>query len=304
MTLTTIVVIWKVPIWQLSGKKRDLELDKYLNLENEYRKTIAQIVGGLYVLGGFAFTWFQVLATQDTIVISQERLITDRYSKAIDQLGGGSTQTRLGGIYALGSIAKTSPDYVSIVNNVLASYIRQNYNLQDSTLKEELQASINILTKKQYKKNLKNDLEEGITLSNVTLNKFDFSKALLQKAKLNGADLSKSTFIEANLSEAEAYGTTFIRANLTEAFLENANFYGADFTQALLDGASIKNSNFELAKFKEANLSNADLTGCNLSEADLERTQLYGANLQKTKGLTKEQLRSALINKETKLPNF
>ena len=303
MVLLTMAIVWIIPKWQLAGKKGKLELDKYLNLENEYRKTIAQTVGGLYVLGGFVFTWLQLLATQDSIVLSQERLITDRYSKAIDQLGGTSTQTRLGGIYSLGSIAKTSPDYVSMVDNVLASYIRQNFQ-EDSALKEELQTSINILTRKQYQTVQRNNAGVGINLSKVKLHGFDFNKSLLQKVNLNEADLNRSLFIEANLSGVEANAATFVRANLSGAFIEDGQFFGADFTQASLNGASLKNSNLKMAKFKEADLSNANLSGCDMTGVDMERAKLYGANLQQTKGLTKELLKSCLINKETKLPDL
>lgn len=305
MILITVAALWLIPKWQLSENKQKLELEEYLKLENEYRRTIAQIVGGLFVLGGFVFTWYQLVAAQNTVLLSEERLITDRYSKAIDQLGSASPHTRLGGIYALGNIAKTSPDYVSIVDNVLASYIRKNSIYQDSAfIMEELQASIDILTKKQSQISQSNDINGGFDLSKVTLNGFDFNKSVLKKSKIIEANLNKSLFVHANLVGVDADGASFIRANLSSAIMENAHFYGADFTQARLGSASIKNSNLKLAIFKEADLSNADLTGCDLTDADLERTNLYGADLRLTKGLTKELIRKALINTETKLPNF
>ncbi len=296
-----------IPRWQLSkiSKKRrgTLDLDKYLGLENEYRKTTAQIVGGLYVLGGFAFTWFQLVATQHSIVLSEERLVADRYSKAIDQLGQSTTQTRLGGIYALGSISKNSPEYVSIVDNVLASYVKQNCH-QDSALKEELQASIDILTRKQFYDFQSGEVKDGINLSKVKLNGFDFNKSSLRNARLTEADMDRSDFVEADLSGLNANGTTFFRADLDRAIIEHAQLFGADFSQASLVGASVKNCNLKLAKLKEADLSKAIFTGCDMKDVDLENAKLYGTDLRDTKGLTKELLKNALIDENTKLPNI
>lgn len=305
MIVISIAALSLIPKWQLSAKKDKLELDKYLNLENEYRKTIAQIVGGMYVLGGFAFTWYQLVAAQNTLVLSQERLITDRYSKAIDQLGGASPHTRLGGIYALGSIAKTSPDYVYTVENVLASYIRKNCIYQDSAfIRDELQASVNIITGKQYHIVQSDETDGSFNLSAATLNGFDFNKSSLEKSTLTNADFKRSFFVDANLSGVEANGATFARADLSNASMNGGHFYGVDFTQARLDNASIKNSDLRLANFKEANLSNANLTGCDMTDVNLDRTNLFGADLQRTKGLTKELVKKARINAETKLPNF
>lgn len=94
------LVIWFVPKWQVRG----VSVSRF-ELENEARRTVAQIVGGLALLGGLYFT-------SETLRVGQQGQITDRFTKAISQLGeldakgGKKLEVRLGGIYALERIAK------------------------------------------------------------------------------------------------------------------------------------------------------------------------------------------------------
>jgi hypothetical protein len=97
-----------------AGERKDLIL------------TIAQILGGTALLSGLYFTW-------RTLQVNREGQITERFTRAIDQLGATDDagnprlEIRLGGIYALERIARDSPtrDY-STVMEVLTAYVREN----------------------------------------------------------------------------------------------------------------------------------------------------------------------------------
>jgi hypothetical protein len=66
----------------------------------------------------------------------QEGNITDRFTRAIDQLGSvkqkqngaviPNREIRIGAVYALGEIAKESPKYHIPVMEVLSAYVRKN----------------------------------------------------------------------------------------------------------------------------------------------------------------------------------
>ncbi len=75
----------------------------------------------------------------------------------------------------------------------------------------------------------------------------------------------------------DLHGVRAPRTNLSMTNLEGANFTGADFT-------------------------GANWRGVDLKEARLEGTILRGADLTGAKNLTVEQLRSAVIDETTKLP--
>ena len=87
-------------------------------LINEYRRTLVQVLGGVFVvvgaLSGAYFTWRQ-------ITVTHEGQITDRFTKAIAQLGDDKLAVRLGGIYTLERIARDSPkDQWTIVETISA----------------------------------------------------------------------------------------------------------------------------------------------------------------------------------------
>ena len=98
--------LWKVPEWQINRLKNvdPVEIPK---LQNEYRKTFAQIIGGLGLLFGLFLTWRRIRTLERNVEIAQDGQITERFTRAIDQLGDKDhLEVRLGGIYALGADCK------------------------------------------------------------------------------------------------------------------------------------------------------------------------------------------------------
>ncbi len=106
----------------------------------------------------------------------------------------------------------------------------------------------------------------------------------LQGADLRGRDLSHRYLGYANLREAQLSGATFFMANLSGANLAKANLAGADLSGVDLLGAD---------------LHDAILSDTNLLVADLHKANLTGANLLGAKGLTSEQIHSAIYDSTT-----
>ena len=79
------------------------------NLENQYRTTITQAFVGIAVLYGVYQSW-------QRITIAENGQITERFTRAIDQLGSPVMEIRLGGIYALERISKESKEDYFIAN--------------------------------------------------------------------------------------------------------------------------------------------------------------------------------------------
>ncbi len=126
LALVIVAFLWFAP--QLQGEyfSQQVPAKERPALVNEYRRTWAQIIGGFGLLFGLYFTWRRV-------EISQDQQLTERFTRAIDQLGATHEdgnprlEVRLGGIYALERIAWDSPkrDY-STVMEVLTAYVREN----------------------------------------------------------------------------------------------------------------------------------------------------------------------------------
>jgi hypothetical protein len=73
-------------------------------------------------------TQAQLENAQEELRLTRQGQITERFTRAIDQLGSEKLEIRLGGIYALERIDKESPEraYHGTVMEVLTAYVREN----------------------------------------------------------------------------------------------------------------------------------------------------------------------------------
>lgn len=74
-------------------------------------------------------------------------------------------------------------------------------------------------------------------------------------------------------------------------------------------GAFVRKTNLSRANLRDANLAGADASGAvfrgsDFANANLQDTRLIGADLTDAKNLTVAQLRSAIIDETTKLPDY
>lgn len=106
-----------VPSWVVSDGNLDASDRARLASQGAVRATILQLVAGVIVVLGLVYTAVQV-------GISRETHYTDRYTKAIDQLGHGKTIVRVGGIFALKRLALNSVVDKPTVRYVLSSYLK------------------------------------------------------------------------------------------------------------------------------------------------------------------------------------
>ncbi|WP_449244727.1 hypothetical protein [Desulfobacca acetoxidans] len=94
-------------------------------------KTVAQILGGVILIYGVYLTLRRIRAIEKQVQISEDGQVTDRFTKAIEQLGSNQMEVRLGGIYALECIAHDSDkDYWTIME-VLTAYVRERAPWQE-----------------------------------------------------------------------------------------------------------------------------------------------------------------------------
>jgi hypothetical protein len=110
---------------------KELSATDRLKAENDVRGTLFQAIGGALLLLGAFLTWQQVQSGAEQVRVSQRQLeigqegqITERFTRAIDQLGSKSIDVRLGGIYALERIAKNSPQDQDAITDILSAYVR------------------------------------------------------------------------------------------------------------------------------------------------------------------------------------
>jgi uncharacterized protein YjbI with pentapeptide repeats len=305
LVLTALYLFWWGPEAELDSRQACLDLRDYLTLKNGIRTTGGQAIGGVAVLIGLFFAWRNLRVTQDNLTVAQDNLnlsaegqITDRFTRAIDQLGSAKLEIRLGGIYALERIATDSRrDYLQIVE-ILTAFIRTNapWPPKSSTVFPARSADVQAILKVLRRRSRTLESQPRYTLD-------------LSNTDLRGADLAGAHFEDADLAR-----THFEGAVLEKAHFQNANFRGACFgTNGTLESPKTvcSEAHFEGADFRQADLRNvifqeAHLEGARLHEADLTgawllRAHLEGAHLTGAVGLTAMQIADAYGDQGTLL---
>src|SRR5215208_5949520 len=135
VVLLVVGLIWYlIPIFGSIGSKKGLTITQRKDLVQGFAsvmQALAVLVAGVVGLGGLYFTWRNLNQTRR---LTEQGQITERFTRAIDQLGetdddgNPRLEIRLGGIYALERIDKESPEraYHSTVMEVLTAYVREN----------------------------------------------------------------------------------------------------------------------------------------------------------------------------------
>jgi len=282
LVLVGLLFAWKGPDWQLASRQRLLTPREYLELQNSYRATIVQALGGLFLLLGIYFTWRRVTATERQVEIAGEGQITERFTRAIEHLGSEKLEVRLGGIYALERIARDSEKDHWTIMEVLTAFVRENAPVP----KEKPEAE-----KQRERKRVAPAIQAVLTVIGRRRVEFDPpGKSLeLRETDLFGADLFQARLSLANLPGAHLSAGLLLSADLSRANLSMARLPKSDLSGANLAGA----------RLREADLSGAELFG-----ADLRRANLRGADLSKVIGLTREQIESAITDEKTILPDY
>ena len=275
--LALLVGIWKVPQWQANSVPSITSKER-AELENANRGTFLQALGGLFFLVTAYFTW-------RNLQVAEDKQVTERFSKAIEQLGSDKLEVRLGGIYSLERIARDSERDHWTIMEVLVSFVKarspksQVIDQTEQAVMADVQAAITVIGRRDY---IKDPQGKKIDLWRTNLTKADFTEA-----KLAGADFYEATLQSAGLRESDLTRARFISANLS-----GATFKQAKLVEALLEGANLRS----------VNLSGADLRGADLHAADLEGADLRGANLIGVTRLTQKQISKAIVDDTTKIP--
>ena len=229
--------------------------------------TLAQILGGTALLSGLYFTW-------RTLQVNREGQITDRFTRAIDQLGAThddnkNLELRLGGIYALERIARESKEDHWSIMEVLTAYVRQHapWIPPDApALSEEEKAKAKDATAKIPSPDL--DIQAIITVIRQRTRSLGHGEP--EPLDLNQTNLTRVNLMGANLSGVNLMGANLFGADLREADLRGA-WLSADPpdppSEPYLWGANLLGTHLE-----GAHLEGAHLGGVKLAQAQLEET--------------------------------
>jgi hypothetical protein len=260
----------------LFGLVLGLILDWYIDPQTSTQKkdlvqALGLITAGVAGAIGIFFTWRGQRITQEglqgtrkqaeeNIRLAEQGQLTERFTRAIDQLGATDDhgnprlEIRLGGIYALERIDKESPEraYHSTVMEVLTAYVREHSKGDQKDAKPtlrrpapEIHAIVDVLRRRE-EEHVPKQHHIRLDLREVELQRANFQGADLQGAYLQGASLQGAFLASANLQEADLF-----RADLRATSLQEANLQGARLYKANLQGANCQGANLQRANLAE-----------------------------------------------------
>jgi hypothetical protein len=258
-----------------------------LTAENDVR---TPVVAALAVVGAAAITagvtWRTSVLTLQAqalerrrIDVSEQGQVTDRFTKAIDQVGSQFLDVRIGGIYALERVGRDSARDQPSVIQVLTTFVREHsrdawmyYPLgqeaAERSTRPDVQAALTVIGRRA------SEHDDGY----IDLSDSDLPRVKLMGGNVAGANMQRANLEASWLAFANFRATQLTAANLASADLANADLREADLTVANLAGANLRSADLRNANLRNANLSQAQLTEADLTGAQIPDTYTEGAD--------------------------
>jgi uncharacterized protein YjbI with pentapeptide repeats len=319
------LALWYIPSQLVQVAESQVQHDphfEYATLVDKYRSTLAQILGGIALLGGLYYTARNVLATEQSI-------LTKTFSDAVGQLSiidkndQPNIPMRLGGIYTLSRIARLLSSDAQVVRSILTNYIQEEsahrLKYSEETHKVpslvDIEAAISMLTtitprtwfRKRHMVHLERAFLTDLNLMGRTFKGFEFHSCVLANSRLmfsacQGVIFQSCEALGCDFSNAKLHKATFnnLKCSLTLCSIRAKRLHvlgcelnSSDFSDAILHRAHFSNSNLSECNFMGARLTNVVMSGCDLTDAIFDGASLSGSDLRYVNGLSMEQLLAA-----------
>ena len=221
---------------------------------------------------------------------AQQGLLNERYQQGAEMLGDNVLSVRLGGIYALQSLAEEHPEQYHVqIMRLFCAFVRrptedqvlESRRIQGESippLREDVEAIMTAIgARKRTGIALEREAEFRLDFTDADLRRMTLLKADLSRAILTGVNMSVSILLESNLA-----GALLMKANVSTTVLLGANLCGTFLGES---GPSSADPWFDLRE--------AVLGELGFQETSHQRANLSGALLQGAKNLTQAQLDGA-----------
>jgi hypothetical protein len=265
-----------------------------IQAENQIFATLAQILGGGFILTGLYFTG-------KSYILSRRGQFAERLGAAIEGLGDTSLERRVGSILSLGAMAGGHDKDALVIARILCACVRPTTTTDqyrdmytNRRPRADVQAAVSVLGEGQRRSSLWTwvDLDlRGSVLDATTFDKGDFRRARFQECQLRGssffrarlsrANFSRADTSESNFNQADLRRTSFFQCVSSSCTFRRSALLGANLTRANLascsfDGARIVNCRFGQAELRGASFRGAEVRGGNYHRVDVEVLRALG----------------------------
>lgn len=267
VSVTAYLLLWQLPEIQARRSSRITAFQRE-QLVLDSRRTNAQIIGGLALLIGLYFTWRNLRATE-------EGKITERFTRAVDQLGSDKIEQRVGGIFALERLAADSKrDHAAIIE-LLCTFLRHRERTQQEAelyklpvgVRVSKDRNLDVLRKMQMSFGWVPNAPEDVRAVASVLRRNKRKLKAPHVVDLSNADLRRVNLEGAQLEKAELWSVYGDYIALDGANLRGAELGFGVFKMAFFDGADLRDASVYGAKFGSADFRRADLRGVKIVDA-------------------------------------
>src|SRR5579859_3625952 len=192
-----LVIVWAlfVPVadWLARHDVGSAKVPLLQAARDAARGRLLTLAAGLFAAGALIYT-------ARNFALSREGQVTERYTKAIEQLGSEKLDVRIGGIYALERVASDSARDHPTVMEVLSAFVREHSHERwpppepdiaepKRSTRPDVQAALTVVGRRDTKRDTKRD-GRPIDLGGAILPGANLGGASLPDANLAGADLT------------------------------------------------------------------------------------------------------------------
>jgi uncharacterized protein YjbI with pentapeptide repeats len=317
---TACVIAFAVPPLVVSVHNVPNPVER-LRLQNDVRTTLLSGIAGIFFFTTAYFTARQLQTAREQLAVSQEQLrinerghVTERLTRAVDQLASDSRPAQVGAIYALERLAQDHEELRSTFLEIVSAYVREHAPctsqrgrswLQQRRMRVDLQVALTVLSRVSWLPEWRREdpfeqiVDDEIIVAHSTLNLTytDLRFAILPRAKLGGANLTGANLQFANLEAADLDGASlaradFRRANLREARFRKANLQQATFRRATLVGVNFTDAALGGNCFDYCKLNGARFD-CHTDGLSFRGAELYEVDWGRTGGFSYGSFREA-----------
>jgi hypothetical protein len=277
-----LAITWFLPV-RWTKRFHIGEAEKQAEVEDSYRRTLAQILGGAAIVLGFAWTWIK---DHDTIELTRIQTSNQQFGEAATLISGKSVDGRAAAIYSLGNLMQTRPEYITPVINILKSVIK-THQPKDSAdgdpkakISDDVAAAIYVLGRIPPS-GPRIDMSHLYLVGGNFKGSTGFRGALFYSAALyatdfGGVSLTDAIFDGAQMADYQSVGSKQWSDQLAADWTTWKQWEQVQYV-ALFNDAVLARARFKGMSVAGAIFQRADLTGTKFEDTDLSRADFRDA---------------------------
>jgi uncharacterized protein YjbI with pentapeptide repeats len=218
-------------------------------------------------------------SAEDQYGLARHGQIADRFSKAVEQIADVSIDVRLGGLYALESVARQSPEDQETVKSVVAAFVRTHSSLSDARCAstppdrvvdpvflirrpaEDMRAAIDLLADPVRTPDIRTGPDARWTIH-------------FQDPKASAPPVDRYVVGRLWQPDTPAHPT-----DLSSTCLANMQLGGARLQNVVLEGSDVRGALLTQADLRGAKMGISDLGETHIEDADFSYSHMEGADL-------------------------